>query len=576
MSTLAKISETLQDQNKVLIDQGQTLDKSAASMEKLNKNFSRFLTNLASEETDSLETEAEARAKVTKSKSVSGGSRLAGAKDKATNFLTGLGIPGMGALLGQGLLGGLIRGGLAYVMAEQVAEYIRSQGFSEEIADAVGRGLTGYGILRVFGKRLGMIGLLGGALATEDNINTTKDHLETLSKSFEEGWTKLGDWFDKTFGVEGLIPTTDEIIKKINNIVGDSLTGLNAFLRGDWNSKEFYENLDDMAITFGALALMLKPGGTLRVLTKSIGKLGAAALALSGLNSAVSGLVPPTTTAGVTTAKKANLNAGTLQQQAGKLSAKQLAAEGLSKNSAGRIIDTSTGKFASTERLNSAVTNAATSGKFPRISKFLRLPGIAYLFGMYDIYSILSSPGSMESKIAPLAGVLSAVLGSGGGAMLGAALGSIFPGPGTIVGGALGGIAGWLGGETVGKGLAQFLLGQKVDSFGYGFGWVNDMLNGVGSPSNAAPSPSMMSPDDMMNDAVSSTVSRGGSTVGQQLQSAAQGGMSGYAGAYSPYGIGGGGNAYSFGGDTNIMNSQPLVTGDVTASQGNLFGNNRK
>ena len=400
----------------------------------------------------------------------------------------GLGIPGMGALLGKGLVGGLIRGGLAFIMAEAVADYLNSQGFSEEVTDAVGRGLTGYGILRIFGKRLGAIGLIGGALATPENIESTKTQLTKLVESFEIGWGKFSTWFDGVFGVEGLIPTTDEIVAKINNIVGDSFTGLNALLRGDVTSEDFYKNIGDMAISFTALALMLKPGGTLRILSKSIGKLAAGAAALSGLNAAAASIAPPGTTAGAGGgAEKAKLDRGQLTKQAGKLSAKQLAAEGLYKAKDGAILDKKTDKVVSAERLNSAVTNSATGNKFPRIAKFLRAPGIGYLFGAYDIYSILNSPGSMESKIAPLAGVLSAVLGSGGGAMLGAALGSIFPGPGTLIGGALGGIVGYIGAEAVGKGLAQFLLGQKVDSFGFGFGWVNDMLNGIGAPQGQAP-----------------------------------------------------------------------------------------
>ena len=115
----------------------------------------------------------------------------------------------------------------------------------------------------------------------------------------------------------------------------------------------------------------------------------------------------------------------------------------------------------------------------------MRLPGIAYLFGAYDIYGILSAPGPIEKKIAPLAGVISAVLGSGGGALLGAALGSFLPGPGNIIGGAMGGALGYFYSDMIGKGLAQYLLGQKVDAFGGGIGVFNDLLNGT--PESTSP-----------------------------------------------------------------------------------------
>lgn len=488
--SLQAISDQLNDQNKELLSQGEVMKENNTQLETLNRNFSNFLIKLESNETDELESQAEERLEKSRKRQATARPKTGGNMfGNVENTLMGLGIPGMGALLGKGLVGGLVRGGLAFIMAEAVADYLNSQGFSEEVTDAVGRGLTGYGILRIFGKRLGAIGLIGGALATPENIEATKTQLTKLTESFEIGWGKFSTWFDGVFGVEGLIPTTDEIVAKINNIVGDSFTGLNALLRGDVTSEDFYKNLGDMAISFTALALMLKPGGTLRILSRSIGKLAAGAAALSGLNAAAGSIAPPGTTggAGGGGAPKANLDRGQLTQQAGKLSAKQLSAEGLYKAKDGAIMDKKTNQIVTNERLNSAVTNTQTASKFPRVAKFLRAPGIGYLFGAYDLYSILSSPGSVESKIAPLAGVLSAVLGSGGGAMLGAALGSVFPGPGNLIGGALGGIIGYLGAEAVGKGLAQFMLGQKVDSFGYGFGWVNDILNGVGPPKGQAP-----------------------------------------------------------------------------------------
>lgn len=484
--SLQAISDQLNDQNKELLSQGEVMKENNSQLETLNRNFSNFLIKLESNETDELETQAEERLEKSRERQAAArpksSSNLFGSME---NTLMGLGIPGMGALLGKGLVGGLIRGGLAFIMAEAVADYLNSQGFSEEVTDAVGRGLTGYGILRIFGKRLGAIGLIGGALATPENIESTKTQLTKLVESFEIGWGKFSTWFDDTFGVEGLIPTTDEIIAKINNIVGDSLTGLNAFLRGDFNSEEFYKNLDDMAITFTTLALMIKPGGTLRVLSKSLAKLALGAAALSGLSKAAGAVSPPgTTVPGVAAATK--LTGAEVRTQASNLSAKQLDKQGLMKNSAGKIVDKNTKQFVGEDRLKKALTDTASQGsKFSRLSKFMRLPGIAYLFGAYDIYSILSAPGPIEKKIAPLAGVISAVLGSGGGALLGAALGSFLPGPGNIIGGAIGGALGYFYSDMIGKGLAQYLLGQKVDAFGGGLGVFNDMLNG--SPQSTPP-----------------------------------------------------------------------------------------
>jgi hypothetical protein len=573
MSTLAKISDTLLEQNKVLLNQGDSLDKTATSMQALNKNFSQFLVNVASDETDALETEAEARAAKTRAKSSAGGSRLAGIKSQGEGFLMGLGLPGMGAILGRGLLGGLVRGGLAYIMADAVAEYIRSQGFSDEISDAVGRGLTGYGILRIFGKRLGVVGLLGGALATEDNINATKQHLETLAESFETGWTKLGTWFDKTFGVEGLLPTLDDTIFWINDTFSNAMTGFNAFLRGDWDEDAFLKNIDDMGIALVGIAALLKPLGTLTVVAKSIAKLSAAAVALTGLSGAARNLNPGGNVPGVTAATK--LSSAELRAQAGKLSAKQLDRQGLMKNKAGKIIDKASGQFVGDNRIQKAMTDtAAASGKFSKLTKFLKLPGMAYLFGAYDIYSILNSPGPIESKIAPLAGIISAIFGSGAGGAIGFSLGSFLPGPGNIIGGVVGAGLGYVYSDMLGKGLAQYLLGQKVDAFGGGLGMLNDMMNGSGSSSSQP----TLAPNGSPSDGISNQITKSGSTIGQTLQDAANSGYGSYAGAVGMGGLSiGSADNISYNYDIDQSNNSALVGGgDFTASTSPEFGNNRR
>jgi len=566
--SLQAISDQLNAQNKELLSQGEVMKENNSQLETLNRNFSNFLIKLESNETDELETQAEERLEKSRERQAaarpkSSGGNLFGSME---NTLMGLGIPGMGALLGRGLVGGLLRGGLAFIMAEAVADYLQSQGFSEEVTDAVGRGLTGYGILRVFGKRLGAIGLIGGALATPENIEATKTQLTKLVESFEIGWGKFSTWFDDTFGVEGLIPTTDEIVTKINNIVGDSFTGLNALLRGDVTSPEFYKNLDDMAISFTALALMIKPGGTLRVLSKSIAKLALGAAALSGLSKAAGAVSPPgTTVPGVATAPK--LTGAEVRTQASNLSAKQLDKQGLMKNSAGKIVDKNTKQFVGEDRLKKALTDTASQGsKFSRLTKFLRLPGIAYLFGAYDIYSILSAPGPMEKKIAPLAGIISAVLGSGGGMLLGAALGSFLPGPGNVIGGAIGGALGYFYSDMIGKGLAQYLLGQKVDAFGGGLGVFNDMLNG--SPESIPPDLSNYNnPAAGYTDPIMKIQPQSGSS----LESASQSGYGALAGAYAAPGMGGGvaigGDSYNIvgGSDTTVVGGGMIGTTDTPA-----------
>ena len=82
---------------------------------------------------------------------------------------------------------------------------------------------------------------------------------------------------------------------------------------------------------------------------------------------------------------------------------------------------------------------------------------------------LLDSTISKEEKIEALGGALGGALGAAGFGLLGATLGSVIPGPGTLIGGALGSLAGWFGGEWAGKKVAKFLLGKEeplVDEMG--------------------------------------------------------------------------------------------------------------
>ena len=120
--------------------------------------------------------------------------------------------------------------------------------------------------------------------------------------------------------------------------------------------------------------------------------------------------------------------------------------------------------------------------KFPRLGKLLRIPGIAQAMAAYDVMGLLMAPGDMRSKVDDLAGIFSGLGGSVLGGIAGVALGAL-TGPAAVIMspilGALGGGLGYFFGDIVGKGLAQYLLGDKVDAFP---GFVNDALNGAGSP----------------------------------------------------------------------------------------------
>ena len=136
--------------------------------------------------------------------------------------------------------------------------------------------------------------------------------------------------------------------------------------------------------------------------------------------------------------------------------------------------------------------------KFPRLAKYIKF---ASKFGgplapLLGVASLLEMIRSGNVTVDAISGLFGGVLGGVGGAKLGALIGTMFgPGPGTIVGSALGGGLGYLAGDTIAKGLAQWMLGKKVDAF-Y-FDAINDLFNEKSSSSGSKNAEIGMSPGAM-------------------------------------------------------------------------------
>ena len=123
--------------------------------------------------------------------------------------------------------------------------------------------------------------------------------------------------------------------------------------------------------------------------------------------------------------------------------------------------------------------------KFPKLAKSMKfltkIPMIGKLFLAGPLIYALAS-GAGKKEIAPIIGQ---IFGGVGGAALGGMLGGLIGvagGPLALITAALGGIAGAMVGDTLGTALAQWLVGDKVDAFGFGFGWINDIINGGKGP----------------------------------------------------------------------------------------------
>lgn len=136
----------------------------------------------------------------------------------------------------------------------------------------------------------------------------------------------------------------------------------------------------------------------------------------------------------------------------------------------------------------SPASKPAGASKFPRMKTLLglgkKIPMVGTLFAAGDLIRILNEPGDVKSKVDDIAGLLGGLGGATLGTIAGATVGSVVPLAGTAIGGLVGGVGGYFMGDMVAQGLAQWLLGQKVDAFP---GMINDMINGKEPPETPLP-----------------------------------------------------------------------------------------
>ena len=114
--------------------------------------------------------------------------------------------------------------------------------------------------------------------------------------------------------------------------------------------------------------------------------------------------------------------------------------------------------------MGQAMKGLAHLKKYPLLLKAAkRIPLLGPILSTGQAVMLLMSDASHEEKVKGLGGLLGGALGSAGFGMVGAALGSVFPGPGTVIGGILGSLGGWFGGEWLGTKLAGFLMGDGAE-----------------------------------------------------------------------------------------------------------------
>ena len=471
MATLAEINQTL-----ISVDE---------NTQKTSRGIQGFLDYLEEKRRDDLEAEREEKAQrvqanqtITKSDGSTGG----GFKLPSLNLgglskgLAGLLTVGGALSLARAIGGRLIKRGLFAAigigLADSIADklVVGDDQASNQLRTTLSNAITG-GVLgaTLFGRKGGIIGLIGGALLTNPK---TKEAFKNLGTNLEEFGKKL-------FGDVDVKGTLGYAVNTMSGLLGDGITSINNLLTGE--SKNVGKDIMGSLATLGGLAFLVSPRlttkagkatllGLLNAFKKAgpRGKAVAAILGFLGLSLAEDGVGvvggdiqgPPRPPE-----KKGDISQTDLAIGSG---VAYTAAKGTQAIVAKHARSNRTSKL--TVEKDGTVSKGlkpADITKYRRLQKILKmvsrgaLGGLGIAFELDEMRGIVTNDSLSDREKAKLmAPILFRSLGAAGlasaGATLGAGVGGV---KGFLLGGILGSIAGYVSGNYAGELLAEFLLG---------------------------------------------------------------------------------------------------------------------
>lgn len=406
------------------------------------------------------------------------GRKSGGLFDGLRNALAGASLATLGPMVLKGLAKRVLLPATIATFSDEIVDFLLPDGFENEaIKEALSGALTGGAIGFAIGGPLGgAIGAgLGALFKNEKFKNSMKELSETLKEQGKVLYEKLEptiinfknafiDFFN-ALGItkEGVTEGLAKFLQVVGDTAAEGVKQLTRLVKGDFDYKSILGGIGMLAavaailvpgpfmkLMLGLAALAKGPGKLLLKLAKSPLKLLGPALGIFGLGS----LATDTKLDETNTKAQPKPKPGSVVKSAkGNL-----------------MIAGPDGKATATKappgsKVGDVPKQPKVPSKFGRFLKFLRFPGVAQLMAATDAFIILSSDLPLNEKIKRMGGVFGGLLGSGGGALLGGAIGSIIPGPGTALGALMGGIGGYIAGDYLGNKLAEMLLGDsKADT----------------------------------------------------------------------------------------------------------------
>ncbi len=471
MTTLAEVNATLGVTNIAL-------SSVAKEQKETNEGISKFVEFMKDKDTldrrEEIEEKRERKATVISSigsGAAAAGGAIAGAGKKGFGLTKDL-FGKLGSVLPVGLAGAfltsllgskLFRFGIAGVglaFGDQIAEFLAGPDAKKEVKDMLGGAIKGGAIGFLLGPRFALIGTIIGGLLQNEKIDEEAGKLITNLKDLQIKFPALGTFFT---GITGAI--------------GSGLESINKLLDGTSENK--VTDIAKSIALIGGVAALLMPGKILGLLAAATRLMvttpaGIALLAIAGggvaINKLIGGDATDATGFGVSALATGAAVYGAKRLTRGVPTAADDAAR--SQQARGRTLTgapkdmrrTSTGAGSKFDRMMDV--NLKGLSKYPRLLSFVKMVGrtgpLAALFGIGQIIQ-MASTGTLNAE--SLGKVFGGLIGGVGGTKLGAAIGSIFPGPGTLLGGLIGGGLGFFAGEYIAGKLANFLLGTDDGEF---------------------------------------------------------------------------------------------------------------
>lgn len=261
----------------------------ANQIARLSDRFDNFFRYLKEQQPDKLEDRREAENRRKESQSSAAEARASssqrGGGNNNSGFLNNISLPAALASVeaakafSKKLLRPTLKKAIpiavATAFADDIEAWVTSETGSKEIGQAAARASIGGAFGLALGRRFGALGVIIGAVATEDNIKEFKNLGTALQERINGFLTSIDDFvksdagkgvrdFFERIGIDitaitTAFPSMESILVGLQKGVGDGLKAITGFVEGGFDNEEFQKNWKQGVGLLSGVILAIKP-----------------------------------------------------------------------------------------------------------------------------------------------------------------------------------------------------------------------------------------------------------------------------------------------------------------------------